>query len=325
MSEVRSTGKKILTAIFVAIFCVSLPLAALAETLVAGGRAVGIRVSAEGVVVAGMSEVRGESPAEDAGLKEGDVIIRLGAEDIDNAEDFRDAAAKLDGGETSVTVTRAGKTRQLNITPVMDADGVWRLGLWLRDGVSGVGTLTFYDPESGVYGALGHSITDGGTSLPLGEGEIYSASISGITPGREGTPGQLEGAADPASPLGDVRINCSSGIFGQAELDGDTIETGDVCVGECEIRCTVSGDEPRSYSAEIKRVFTNDGGTGVVIHVTDPELLSVTGGIVQGMSGSPIIQNGRLVGAVTHVFVADPTSGYGISISDMLKAAKTAR
>ena len=323
------TIKKIISPLLALALCLALCAAAYAESLVPGGSAVGIRMTTDGVVVAGISEVAAQdgsrSPASEAGLKKGDVIKRLGGRDITSAQDLADVLSALDGGRTSVTVERGGKTKQLNITPARDENGAWKLGLWLRDGVSGVGTLTFYDPATGVYGALGHSISDesGACALPLGDGGIYRAEIVGIVPGEAGAPGQLDGRTDPAAFLGDIRINCGCGIFGTADLDGETVETGEPETGAAIIRCTLSGEETREYGIEIKKLYDTGEGTSMLLTVTDPGLLSLTGGIVQGMSGSPIIQNGRLVGAVTHVFVNDPSSGYGISIRDMLRMAQS--
>ena len=292
-----------------------------------GGGAVGIRMTTDGVVVAGISEVETSSgkrsPAADAGLKKGDVITRLGGSEIATAQDFKAALSALDGSKTTVTFERGGKQKQLNITPAQGTDGAWKLGLWLRDGISGVGTLTFYDPATGVYGALGHCISgDDGEALPLGDGGIYGAEIVGIVQGTVGAPGQLDGKTDAAAFLGDIRIKCGCGIFGTADFDGETMETGEFETGPATIRCTLEGSQTREYGIEIKKVYSSSEGTTVMLTVTDPELIALTGGIVQGMSGSPIIQNGRLVGAVTHVFVNDPTSGYGVSIEDMLRVAQ---
>lgn len=302
---------------------------ALADSLAVGGTPLGISMQLEGVSVEGFSEVETKSgtvsPAERAGLEKGDIIVKLGAKDIATAKDFTDAAEKLDGSEIAVTVSRGGKLHQYNITPVKDTDGVWRLGVWLRDGISGVGTLTFYDPESGLYGALGHSISDGDTGcvLPLHDGSICRAEIVDIVPGKAGEPGQLCGCSDEVCVLGDIQINCVCGIFGTAELTaGEVMETGDMAEGKALIRCTVDSSGVGEYEIEIQKVEHADGGTTAVIRITDPVLLEKTGGIVQGMSGSPIIQNGCLVGAVTHVFVNDPASGYGIGIYDMIDAAE---
>ena len=321
------TIKKIMAAITATVLCFMLSAAALAESLVPGGGAVGIRMTTDGVVVAGISEVETSSgkrsPAADAGLKKGDVITRLGGSEIATAQDFKAALSALDGSKTTVTFERGGKQKQLNITPAQGTDGAWKLGLWLRDGISGVGTLTFYDPATGVYGALGHCISgDDGEALPLGDGGIYGAEIVGIVQGTVGAPGQLDGKTDAAAFLGDIRINCGCGIFGTADFDGETMETGEFETGPATIRCTLEGSQTREYGIENKKVYSSSEGTTVMLTVTDPELIALTGGIVQGMSGSPIIQNGRLVGAVTHVFVNDPTSGYGVSIEDMLRVAQ---
>ena len=321
------TIKKIMAAITATVLCFMLSAAALAESLVPGGGAVGIRMTTDGVVVAGISEVETSSgkrsPAADAGLRKGDVITRLGGSEIATAQDFKAALSALDGSKTTVTFERGGKQKQLNITPAQGTDGAWKLGLWLRDGISGVGTLTFYDPATGVYGALGHCISgDDGEALPLGDGGIYGAEIVGIVQGTVGAPGQLDGKTDAAAFLGDIRINCGCGIFGTADFDGETMETGEFETGPATIRCTLEGSQTCEYGIEIKKVYSSSEGTTVMLTVTDPELIALTGGIVQGMSGSPIIQNGRLVGAVTHVFVNDPTSGYGVSIEDMLRYAQ---
>ena len=321
------TIKKIMAAITATVLCFMLSAAALAESLVPGGGAVGIRMTTDGVVVAGISEVETSSgkrsPAADAGLKKGDVITRLGGSEIATAQDFKAALSALDGSKTTVTFERGGKQKQLNITPAQGTDGAWKLGLWLRDGISGVGTLTFYDPATGVYGALGHCISgDDGEALPLGDGGIYGAEIVGIVQGTVGAPGQLDGKTDAAAFLGDIRINCGCGIFGTADFDGETMETGEFETGPATIRCTLEGSQTREYGIEIKKVYSSSEGTTVMLTVTDPELSALTGGIVRGMPGSPIIQTGRLVGAVTHVFVNDPTSGYGVSIEDMLRVAQ---
>ena len=302
---------------------------ALADTLVAGGTPLGISMHTKGISVAGFSQIKTEkgsvSPAAEAGILEGDVITKLGADTVETAEDFAAAAKNLSGEKIAVTVSRDGKLKQFNVTPARDEDGVWKLGLWLRDGISGVGTLTFYDPVSGIYGALGHSISDdkSGAVLPLRDGRICDAEIVDVVPGKAGEPGELSGCTHEAQVLGDIQLNCVCGIFGTADLpDGEVMETGDMEKGKAVIRCTLDGEGVKEYEIEVQRIEHPDGGTVAVIHVTDPVLLEKTGGIVQGMSGSPIIQNGCLVGAVTHVFVNDPTSGYGIGIYDMISAAE---
>ena len=316
---------KRLICIFIAAVMI-LTVSAAAKELVPGGRALGIRMTTDGVMVAELTSIvtdAGEfSPAKDAGIMKGDIIKKLGAGTVCSAEDLASALSKLDGKTVAVTVERAGKLRQFNVTPGV-SDGRPLLGLMLRDCVCGVGTLTFYDPETGIYGALGHSISDAdsGAVLPLSGGSIYNAGIVGIDKGKAGAPGALNGHSDELYALGDIRINCGCGIFGEAELEGKTVETGIMHEGEAHILCTLHGKEVHEYGIEVRKVTTGELTTAVIC-VTDPELIELTGGIVQGMSGSPIIQDGKLVGAVTHVFVNDPTSGYGISIQDMLAAAE---
>lgn len=324
----KTTLKKFCTVILGVLAAGLLCTAALAQPLVPGGQAIGIGMSTKGVMITGFAPVSTEQgekcPAEEAGLKTGDIIVRLGKTDIGCADDFIAAAQQLGSDELSVTVERGGKLRQLNITPAKHCDGSYKLGIWLRDGISGVGTLTFFDPATGVYGALGHGISDGesGAILPLDEGSIYSTEIVDIVPGKVGQPGELSGCTDRFTALGDIRVNCACGIYGKGDFDAENcVETGQIRVGPAVILSTVSGCQTREYSVEIKRVFENDGMVTVALTVTDDALLSASGGIVQGMSGSPILQEGKLVGAVTHVFVNDPTSGYGISIQDMLSAA----
>lgn len=319
------TAKPLLTLALAVILSVP----ALAESLVPGGAALGIRISTDGVIVADVTSVETEngsaSPAADAGIRTGDIIVRVGGRTVESTGDFMEAMSSLTGDTVSVTFEREGKQRQVNVSPAVCPDGALRLGILLKDGVAGVGTLTFYDPDTGLYGALGHSISDAETGdvIPLRDGEIYSAEISGVTRGEIGSPGALNGSADPGCVLGDIGLNCSCGIFGRAKFDFDkTVETGEMKPGKALILCTLSGDGVCEYGIEISRVYKSGEGCTAALRVTDERLIEKTGGIVQGMSGSPIIQDGRLVGAVTHVFINDPTGGYGISIQDMLAAAQ---
>jgi stage IV sporulation protein B len=305
-----------------------LPASAAAQELMAGGRAIGIRMNTDGVVVAGSAPVETASgqvtPALDAGLRTGDVIVKLAGADVHTAEDFVKAASGMKGGAVAMKVMRNGEAKELSITPAKDADGALKLGLWLRDGIAGVGTLTFYDPATGVYGALGHGITDSDTGalLPLGSGVLTKASIVGIVKGENGTPGQLSGCTDEKSICGSIVLNTDYGIFGILEpgsdVPGSAMECGGMKPGPATILTTLSGSAPGEYSIEINRVYHDQSGERVMITVTDQALIDAAGGIVQGMSGSPIIQDGKLVGAVTHVFVNDPTRGYGLSIADMI-------
>ena len=321
--------KAMITALWCMLLTTLFAGSAFAQELLVGGQVVGIQVGIKGVLVAGISQVETTegslSPAEEAGLKTGDLIVAINGKDIESAAGLIDSVTALEGRTAQLSVVREGKTLSFTVQPVQAAEGQWMMGLFLRDGVSGIGTLTFFDPASGVYGALGHSISDAetGMQIELSEGSISRAEILSVNPGSAGTPGELNGAADLGSVLGSIDKNTDHGIYGKAytALGKGSFETGKITTGEARILSTVEGREPAEYAVEINRVYHDAEGEHVMLTVTDTELTAKTGGIVQGMSGSPIIQQGKLVGAVTHVFVNDPTRGYGVSIQDMLRSA----
>lgn len=311
-------------------FALAGPVCASAQDLVPVGETVGIEAATDGLLVASLSKVEtavGECcPSADAGILPGDIIIRVGSTDISCAEDFANAVSALNGESAELTVMRDEKTLQLSVTPVQDTSGAWRLGLWLRSGVSGIGTVTYYDPATGEYGALGHSINDADTGvlLPISEGSICDATVSDVKRGERGEAGELRGSYDASNAIGTVEENTTHGIFGTSSggFDGEPVPVAspdEITDGPAVIRANVSGDEVCEYDVEISRDSANS--ERLLVTVTDPELLSATGGIVQGMSGSPILQDGKLIGAVTHVLISDPTRGYGVTISAMLDAA----
>ena len=302
-----------------------------AAALIPGGSTIGIAAETEGILVSDVTEVETPegtaAPAKDAGLQAGDLITGIDGKSVTTQTEFLDALAHSHG-KITVTYLRGGGEKRCTVSPVDGEDGTRRLGLWLRDGVSGIGTVSYYDPETGAFGALGHGVSDetSGVLLPLKGGTIHEAEVSGVTRGEKGEAGALQGVFDVNAPVGDVAENSVFGVFGtcSSKPEGSTVETASddaIEPGAVTIRCTVSGGETHDYGAELKRVFHEDGCTRFLIEVTDAALLNTTGGIVQGMSGSPILQNGRLIGAVTHVLIDDPTMGYGISIDTMLAAA----
>lgn len=321
--------KTVISALLGLALTAALPSAAYAQELVVGGQIVGIQISTEGVLVAGTGPVETmegrRSPAEEAGIREGDTLLEIDGRQIHSAGELIDAVGELDGRSAELTVRREDRTMKLSVRPALSREDQWMLGMWLRDGVSGIGTVTFCDPATGTYGALGHGISDDqtGASLSLGEGSISDAEVVSVTPGAAGVPGELNGCADLERLLGSVDRNTAHGIFGHLYSfpGGQLLETGQVHTGPVTIRSTVDGKTVREYHAQVTRVYQDSEGTHVMLSVTDPALTGATGGIVQGMSGSPILQDGKLVAAVTHVFVSDPTRGYGISIYDMLDAA----
>ena len=312
----------------------ALPAEALAaEELVPMGCAVGIELEAGGVMVAGFSQVETadgpKSPAEAAGLKVGDVITAVNGRETRDAQALLSALTSLTGETAELKVRRDENELLLRVTPACGEDGRWQLGLWLREGVSGIGTVTYYDPETGRFGALGHGINDldSGKLLPFDGGTITGASVVDVVKGAPGAPGELCGQPDRCRVLGALERNTGCGIFGTggfaaAGAPVPVASPQEVRLGPASILATVDGDGVEEYSVEISRIYRQpEEHRFLMLTVTDPRLLEQTGGIVQGMSGSPILQDGKLIGAVTHVLLSDATRGYGIAIQDMLDAA----
>ena len=300
-----------------------------------GGQSVGVAMTTGGVVVVGNSDLgKRPSPARLAGIKSGDVIQCVNGVRVDGAKQLSQCLA--DGAPARLEVLRDGKKLEYEVTPARDErDGQYRLGAWVRDSTAGVGTLTFYDPQTGGFGTLGHAIADidTGVLLPVGDGALYANGVTDVTPSRAGAPGELTGDfMQRRQALGVVTTNSEYGVFGQIEAlpDGALYARGlpvagrnQIHTGAASLLTTVDGGGVREYACEIVRLSDSaqPAARAMVIRVTDPALIARTGGIVQGMSGSPLIQDGRLIGAVTHVMVNDPTMGYGICIETMLDAA----
>ena len=305
--------------------------------VIPGGHSIGVRLRSEGVMVVGYSVVNGDrQPGREAGIQPGDVLLSINGRTLTSEAQTGDvineeAAA---GRPLQVRVKRDGNVFGRTVTPVQDThSGRYVVGLYVRDGAAGVGTLTFFDPQSHKYGALGHIITDQdtGKAIDVREGQIVKATITGIQRGERGQAGEKIGVfAEDGPPWGNIERNTEFGITGEAAhvpqnpLFPTPIPVGlmyQVHEGPAKILTVLDGSNIEGFDVEIQRVIrqTTPDGKSMILRVTDPRLLSKTGGIVQGMSGSPIIQDGRLVGAVTHVFVNDPTRGYGVFIEWMLQ------
>jgi stage IV sporulation protein B len=307
------------------LFC-SIPVSALGtEYLVPGGQVIGLKLEDDSVIVAAFDHTM--EAGRKGGLRIGDEILSIDSKPIDCAADVRSALDRS-GGQIKMVIQRQKQQHTLTICPDITAEGP-KLGIYLKEGVTGIGTVTWYDPETGDFGTLGHGVhKPSGQLLEMVSGKIYDARVLSVKAGQAGAPGQLKGGIDTAAPLGTLRRNTAKGVFGKADraFRGDAlpVATSDaVKTGNATILSTVEGSSVREYSVEILKIYpTKDGSArNMLLRVTDPQLLSITGGIVQGMSGSPIIQDGKLVGAVTHVLVNDPTTGYGIFIENMLDAA----
>ena len=316
-----------ITAVFLFLMIWALPQRAQAvRLLIPGGQVIGMALEDQSVSVAGIDEKLGAA-AKSAGLQVGDQIVKVDGSPVTCPQDIRKALSKSDG-DVELTVQRGQREKKMRFCPAATENGP-KLGVYLKQGVTGIGTVTWYDPDTGAYGALGHGVnTPGGTLLKLESGKIYDAAVLSVKKGRSGDPGQLIGAVTDTTELGGISRNTSQGVFGKVkeQFAGEplpTAEAGQIHTGKATVLCTVDSQQSREYSVEILKIYptATTAGRNMLIKVTDPALLETTGGIVQGMSGSPIIQDGKLIGAVTHVLVNDPTTGYGIFIENMLDAA----
>ncbi len=327
--------KKGLVSCTIFAFLLTTPVLAKTEEVLITGKGIGITLNSEGAMVTETAQIENEhnqsvSPAKDGGIKKGDVITQAGGEKIKSVSDLQNVLQKNKGETIFVKVNRGGAELTLKLKPVLSYDGQYRLGIWTKDAAAGIGTLTYYDPKTKNFGALGHGITDSqtGALIEIDGGEVLNSTIVSLKKGEKGKPGELNGIfGENEKPIGTVEKNTPCGIFGEMTLpeteNAQSIKVGsreDVRVGKAYILANVTGTKTEKFEIEISRIpsWTGDLTKGMVIEITDDKLLSKTGGIVRGMSGSPIVQSGRLVGAVTHVFVNDPTKGYGIFIEDMM-------
>lgn len=305
-----------------------------------GGHSIGIKLRSQGASVVGFYyfsvEGKNISPAREAGVKIGDSILKINGKKVEGALDAARILEQNRGQQIDLLISRDDKLMELSLTPLYSiSDYAYRIGLYLRDFAAGVGTLTFYDPRTGSYGALGHIVLDSDTNRPinLSEGSIVKAKIVEIKAAEKGHPGEKTGVFVDGS-LGNILKNSSYGIFGKIDRFPDfgnpypdplpMALASQVEIGPAEILTVIEGETIGRYAVEIEKIASQAGpaGKGIVIRVVDERLLRSTGGIIQGMSGSPIIQNGRLVGAVTHVFINDPTRGYGIFIEWMYQESE---
>ena len=297
--------------------------------VIPGGMPFGVKIMSEGPTVAGFSDVVSgsvkKSPAKDSGLTEGDVITKIGDTPVKTAGDVINAVENA-SGKTEVTFRRDGSEHTVSVDPVTsDTDGKQKIGLLIKDSTAGIGTVTFIVPETGAFMGLGHGICDSetGEPVPVVRGLVTDVTITGAEKGEAGDPGELKGSFLDRE-RGVIKKNTDSGVFGFF-TDGtgegsDTVSIGgrdDVNIGDAYIISTVSPDGPRKYDVRIECIPAAKDAKSFEIRVTDPDLIESTGGIVRGMSGSPVFQNGRLIGAVTHVMINDPERGYGIFIDEM--------
>ncbi len=300
--------------------------------LIPCGTPFGIKLITDGVIVVEVSSFESENgfsaPAYEAGIKTGDIIKTINGKNIQSNEDIAEIISSADGKLLQFSIIRDNKSQTITVTPQLcTTDNSYRVGLWVRDSSAGIGTLTFYNPETKTFAGLGHPVcdVDTGEILPLLKGEVVDVTINGVKKGKAGNPGELLGSFTSNSAIGTLDVNSINGLYGHLtteEFENQGIPLGmrqEIKTGKAYIYATVAGDKPERYEITIEKIDYDELNEckNMVIRVTDKELLEKTGGIVQGMSGSPIIQNDKLVGAVTHVFVNNPTKGYAIFADTM--------
>ncbi len=311
-------------------------------SLIPAGIPIGIYVKTEGVLVIDTGKFKDlngdwQQPAEHI-LQGGDYIEKVNGIPVTSKKDFINCIAACGGKEMILTVLRGEETIDVKIEAVQNENGEYKVGLWIRDSAQGIGTLTYIDNKN-KFGALGHGINDIDTSelMDLNYGTLYTTKILSVTPGKSGVPGEITGVIqyEEENILGEISANTRDGIFGNGneqlveQLDTTALPIGlkqEIQIGPAEIVCTID-DTTKSYQVNITKVdyTAKNSNRGILLEVTDPELLLKTGGIIQGMSGAPIIQNGKIIGAVTHVLVQDATKGYGVFIENMLESQVTGK
>lgn len=310
-------------------------------TVIPVGNIAGVKLYTSGVLVVGMSEIEGNDskkykPYENTGIKEGDTIIKIDDKQISTTEDLIKTVNMSNGQDIKVKFIHQEETKECSMTPVKTNKSEYKLGLWVRDSAAGVGTVTFYEPTSKTFGALGHGITDIDTNelINISSGEFITTRILNITKGEVGEPGKIQGTVENQQNIGTISKNSRFGIYGKvnnlASLNIDKSKELEVALrdeiktGKATILCSLDNQTPKEYEIEIQKIYkeNNYDNKSMQIKVTDQRLIDKTGGIIQGMSGAPILQNGKFIGAVTHVLVNNPKEGYAVFGDIMLKQSK---
>lgn len=297
------------------------------------GEAIGMKLYTDGVLVVGMSEIEGQRPYENSGIQEGDRIIQINENDINNTTELMQEVNSSYGNEINIKYVHEEETITTSIKPAKNSNNEYKLGLWVRDAAAGVGTLTFYEPSTGMFACLGHGILDVDTTelITIANGELVTTNIINIQKGEKGTPGEIRGTIESGYTIGQISKNTAFGVYGVLNAPSylsispsDAIEVAsreEIQIGQAEIICELENGNREHYTIEIQKIFigNNEDNKSMLLKVTDERLLEKTSGIVQGMSGAPIIQNGKFIGAITHVLVNDPTMGYGVFADIMIK------
>ena len=326
--------KKIKNNILLLLLLISIPhfVLAYSDYIIPGGENIGISLNSNGVIIVGTYDISGNNPAKESGLNNGDKIIKINDSNTPSIESMLNVIENIqDKSNIKVTYKRGNKEYETKLNLIKDTNNVYKTGLYVKDSITGVGTLTFIDPNTKFFGALGHEIIEKNTGqkLEIKDGTIYSSEVTGITKSSIGSPGEKNARYDSTNTFGNVLENTTSGIFGKYTKDLPNKKLYKVAtpeettVGEATLLTVIEDSKVEEFKINIIKVNSNiESSKNILFEVTDENLLKLTGGIVQGMSGSPIIQNNSIVGAVTHVVVDDPTKGYGTFITKMLEEAE---
>ena len=299
------------------------------------GNTIGLKLYSSGVLVIGMTEIEGCRPYENSGIEEGDLITYINNKQVTTTDELVECVNNSQGKIINIKYVRDGQEYVTTIEPMVTADNEYKLGLWVRDGAAGIGTATYYEPSTGKFAALGHGIIDSDTEelISIEHGEVVTTNVVDIEKGEEGKPGQIKGTVTNGQTIGEVYTNTEFGIYGKitsknklniTEENSLEVATRDeIKEGPAKIILTLENGIRKEYSIEITKIYKNNNSDNksMLIKVTDENLLNLTGGIIQGMSGAPIVQNGKFCGAVTHVFINNPTEGYGVFADLMIKTA----
>ena len=311
------------------LFIMPQSVSAYSKYIIPGGETIGIEVNSKGVLVVGFYEVDSKYIGKDAGFLIGDTITEINNTKVNNIDEMVKAVNEEadSNNQLDVTIIRNGKSSNLTLDMICDSDAVCKTGLYVKDEITGIGTLTYIDPKTTIFGALGHEITERttGERFEIKDGKIFKATVTDNTKSENGSPGEKNATYDESVTYGKINSNEESGIFGKYSselLDTEALEVGtkdDVRKGEAIIRTVINGNEVKEYTINILNINKDSDIKNILFEITDEELLKETGGVIQGMSGSPIIQNNKIIGAVTHVIVSDAKKGYGIFITTMLE------
>lgn len=297
------------------------------------GNIIGIKLYSDGVLVIGMTEIEGKKPYENTGIREGDLITKVDNVQVTTTQALIECVNKSKGQNVKIQYIREGTEYIANIEPVKTKENKYKIGLWVRDGAMGIGTATYYEPESGKIATLGHGIVDRDTDklITIESGTLLTSTITKIKKGEEGIPGEIRGVINDSQKIGNINLNTEFGIYGKLEetnrLGIDTTNVLDVALkneiktGKATILLMLEDGIRKEYEIEIKKIYKNntEDNKSMLIEITDSELIEKTGGIIQGMSGAPILQNGKFIGAITHVLVNNPIQGYAVFGETMIK------